>query len=847
MLEKSVYQLTNELAEKNAELEKHQADLEKTIEARTAELSASHAMLAGIQENMIQGLSAYDKDLRLIGWNERFNDFYKFPKGFLVEGLRLESIIRFIAERGDYGSGDLDQKVSARLERLTAGGDTPMEIVIGGERTYEVFSKRMPDGGLVITYTDITDRKAMELELVAAREAAEEAAETKANFLATMSHEIRTPMNGVMSMSEILDQTRLTADQRNMTKTIRQSADALLTVINDILDFSKIEAGKLDIEQISFDLIDVIESTADLMAPRAEEKSIDFLVDVDAAIPSRLTGDPNRIRQLLLNLASNAIKFTEEGTVEFRMTVVGGDPNGSGEVRIRFEIVDTGIGLSIDQQGKLFSAFTQADSSTSRKYGGTGLGLSICKRLCELMGGEIGVVSAPGDGSTFWFELPLKVDEPAMTPDHDISPARVLLMGYGSREGEILCRYFRSGGLAGVETALTAFSDTPSFEDALARLGGPPDLVLVNAKPGLHVIRSYVARLSAMDGLSGLPVVLTAYHAAVSTLGANELDRENMMLQGALTCPVRLRRVWHMAAVALGKAEIGDDAISDEIEQVVYVPPDMATAHEHRAAILVAEDNETNQIVIRRILSRLGFAHDIAANGEEALVLYGQHPYGMVLTDFHMPKMDGFELTTAIRTSEAEHSVEQAIPIVALTADALPQTEQQCLDAGMNGYLRKPIEMAKLEAVLFSHLEHALPLRGVQQPDFESLEPLAPEVPSVDPDVFDPLQLEDSFGSFDAGTAKFVVEFLGSLKERIEALDDALSKDDHIEARKIAHAQKGASLSIGARRVGQIMGDIQDMLDAEDPETAKMFAEVLPDTYAELQTEVEPLCKHYLQ
>ena len=230
----------------------------------------------------------------------------------------------------------------------------------------------------------------------------------------------------------------------------------------------------------------------------------------------------------------------------------------------------------------------------------------------------------------------------------------MLLIGYGRREGDILAGYLRRGGVTAVDRALTTFSAAPSFADALADLGGPPDLVLVNAKPGLHVVRASIAEFSALDGMAGRPVVLTAYHAAVSTLGANELDRENMVLQGALTCPVRLTRVWHMVAVALGQAEIGDDAIAEESEHIVYTPPDIATAHAHKAAILVAEDNETNQIVIRRILNRLGFAHDVAANGEEALALYRQYPYGLVLTDFHMPKMDGFELTGAIRQMEAE-------------------------------------------------------------------------------------------------------------------------------------------------------------------------------------------------
>lgn len=843
---KSVHQLTKELEDKNAELEKHQANLERTIEARTAELTASHSMLASIQASMNQGLSAYDENFNLIGWNERFRKFYRLPEGFLKEGLPLADIIRFLAERGDYGDGDRDDLIASRLALLSSGDGAPIEIMIGGERIYELFSNLRSDGGLVITYTDVTDRKAMEKELIKAREAAEVAAETKANFLATMSHEIRTPMNGVMSMSEILDQTPLTADQRSMTKTIRQSADALLTVINDILDFSKIEAGKLDIEDISFDLVDVIESTADLLAPRAEEKSVDFLVEIDASVPRRLSGDPSRVRQLLLNLGSNAIKFTGEGSVEFRVSVVGGENYDPDALMVRFEIVDTGIGLTVEQQSRLFNAFTQANSSTSRKYGGTGLGLSICKRLCELMRGYIGVCSALGEGSNFWFELPFKVEEGPFEPEHDLTAAKVLLIGYSSREGEIISRYLERGGVSAVSCALTAFSKMPPVEGAMATLGGAPDLVLVNAKPGLHVVRSPIAALSGLEGMVGRPVVLTAYHAAVSTLGANELDRENMVLQGALTCPIRLKRIWHMVAVALGKAEIGNEAITEEGSQAVYEPPDMGTAHAHNAAILVAEDNETNQIVIRRILSRLGFAHDIAKNGEEAIALYRQYPYGLILTDFHMPKMDGFELTSVIRKMEDMRAVGRPIPIVALTADALPKTEQQCLDAGMNGYLRKPIEMAKLEAILNRYLKHALPLRGAYHPISEPNGDGASAIATVNTAIFDPAQLEDSFGPFDTDAALFVVEFLGSLEERIHALEDALSTDDQAQARSIAHAQKGACLSIGARRMGQIMGEIQDMLDSENTMGARLIVKMLSENHRDLKLEVDSFCKKYL-
>jgi CheY-like chemotaxis protein/HPt (histidine-containing phosphotransfer) domain-containing protein len=320
-----------------------------------------------------------------------------------------------------------------------------------------------------------------------------------------------------------------------------------------------------------------------------------------------------------------------------------------------------------------------------------------------------------------------------------------------------------------------------------------------------------------------------------------------MTLQGALTCPVHLKKVWHMVAVALGKAEIGDFGVGDDAEVITYIAPDLETAHAHEAAILVAEDNETNQIVIRRILSRLGFAHEIANNGVEALALYHQRRYGMLLTDFHMPEMDGFELTAAVREAERASGDGTRIPIVALTADALPGTEQECLDAGMDGYLRKPIEMPRLTQVLETYLASALALRTIEEPLASEDEAPPPTTPETDADIFDTDRLKDSFGAFDKSAAEFVVAFLESLETRITTLQEAIAAEDGARARDIAHALKGAATSIGAKRVGGVLGDIQDMLDAQDVATAAMFVDVLPDVYAELRDEVRPLCDHFLQ
>ena len=818
-------------------------------ERKSAEqaLARQSALLETTLESMHQGITMFDGDLNLVAYNDRFVEIFDFDPEDFYSGLPYFEIARTSAARGDYGPGDPDEMARQRTQEARGYDSGRFERPLPNGVFLDIRRTMVPTGGFVSTFTDITERKALEYELVGAREAAEAAAKAKADFLATMSHEIRTPMNGVMSMAEILDQTKLTSDQKSMTKTIRQSGDALLSVINDILDFSKIEAGKLDIEAVPFDLVDVVESAADLLATRAEEKSLDLLVDIDARLPGQLIGDPSRIRQIILNLASNAIKFTEEGWVEFRVIMVAGDASGTEPVRVRFEVTDTGIGLTEEQVGKLFQAFSQADSSTSRKFGGTGLGLSICKRLCEMMQGDIDVISAPGSGSTFWFELPFTPDAPAPRPDHDLAGARALLVGYGTREGEILTRYLTQGGVSAIAQAMTAYGSQPVINEALVALGGPPDLVFVNGKPGLQVYKNSIAELAETEEGRDRPVVLTAYQNAVSILNARDLGGYRMTLQGALTCPVRLRRVWHMVAVALGKAEIGDFAAGEDVEIITYQPPDLETARAHNAVILVAEDNETNQIVIRRILARLGFAHEMANNGAEAMRLYAQNSYGMLLTDFHMPEMDGFELTAAIREAERLAGGEARLPIIALTADALPETEQECLDAGMDGYLRKPIEMARLTQVLEFHMAHALPLRRAEEPDSDGEAADTAAAPSVDADIFDVALLNDSFGAFDRSAAEFVEKFLTSLEARIPTLQEAVSGEDGPTARDIAHALKGAANSIGATRIGGVFGDIQDMLDADDIATAAMFVDVLPDVYAELRDEVGPLCDHFLR
>ena len=694
-----------------------------------------------------------------------------------------------------------------------SSGITPDGTVLQVETTRVPFLD--PAGemhGIIGVMHDVTAQKQAEAELRQARDEAEAATKAKSSFLAMMSHEIRTPMNGVMSMAEMLDQTELSDDQRSMSQIIRASAGALLTIINDILDFSKIEAGKLDIEAVPFSLLEVVEGAGELIAGRADEKGIGLTIDLDPAIPDRLIGDPTRIRQVLLNLLGNAVKFTEAGGVAVTIGMVPGDGQ-----RLRFAVTDTGIGLDAAQQARLFQPFTQADASTARRFGGTGLGLSICQRLCSMMGGTIGVESTPGVGSTFWVELPLGVADAAHDrPEISIADARIMALGFAGAERAALAHLLDGAGIAAVDWLETA----PALP-----LDGAPPVVLIAASLGLAGFDALQQLAQALAGAGAKPV-LVAPRSLASTLDA----AERAGFFATLTLPLRRHRLWRVIAAALGRAELEHrDAAASSLGS--WRPPALAEAHAAEAAILVAEDNRTNQIVIARLLTQLGYAHAIAGNGVEALALWQEQPFGLLLTDFHMPEMDGFELTRRIRATETQRR-----PIVALTADALPGTGEQCLEAGMDGYLTKPLDSAALAETLARLLPQASMLRRPAKPD------KAPaRLPEIDAKILDLKRLTEAFGRWDGEARAFLDDFLGDVPRLVEAVSAALAATDAKAARAAAHALKGAARSAGAIRLGQIASDVQDCLDAGDVETAAILAELLSPTHAELLHAAAPL------
>jgi signal transduction histidine kinase/CheY-like chemotaxis protein len=669
--------------------------------------------------------------------------------------------------------------------------------------------------GVVATYAvklrvEAAARAAAEKQLIIARDIAEAATQAKSTFLATMSHEIRTPMNGVMSMAELLGLTRLDAEQRRMTNIINASAAALLTIINDILDFSKIEAGKLEIEKVELSLTDIVGGVAELLATRAEEKGLELFVDIDTTLVDKRLGDPTRLRQILLNLGGNAVKFTERGNVTIRVREVPGE----GGPRIRFDVRDTGIGLTEEQRGRLFQAFVQADSSTSRKYGGTGLGLSICQKLTELMDGDIGADSKPGEGSLFWFEVPMPpLDAEAPRYDADLSGLAVALVGLREPIATLAEGYLRATGI----TSLSRHDDLGSAHTA------PADLFVV----------ALSVRDLAETGLRdlGAMVALTGKRSEISATPATIRAQATMILSQPLTAPP----LWRAAAVARGLEE--PDGFDFEIrEDLAFEPPPLEEARGNRALVLVAEDNPTNQAVIRQMLGRMGFACEIADNGRIALDLLDRSAHGVLLTDFNMPEMDGFELTRAIRASESNG--EDRLPVIALTADALAGTEEACLEAGMDMYLTKPIDRRALGKALAKYVHTGLPLRrlaGTPEPGDADGPGAAEEPISWDIDIFDPGVLAGPDGRLDAEAEELIVGAAGSWGEKIVQITTALEAGDAKTARAAAHSLKGAALSVGANRLGRIASDIQDFLDGDDPTTAAMMADVLPPTLEEFQ------------